>query len=162
MSIRRIRSPQTSRPTKAEHSLFLAGGITNCEDWQENFLKLLEIRTSRLLIFNPRQIEYRYGDEAAAIEQIHWEHEHLQESDAIAFWFCAHEIQPISLFELGKYFENDGKDRVFVGASLKYPRRLDVITQLELSKGQRIEIVDNLPALADQVALWNGVPPNES
>ena len=56
-------------------SLFLAGGITDCPDWQETMIGLL--RETDLILFNPRRKNFPIKDPLAAFDQITWEHNHL-------------------------------------------------------------------------------------
>jgi hypothetical protein len=113
-------------------SCFLAGGITGCPNWQDKVVKGLE--DTNLMIFNPRRKNFPMGDPEAGKEQILWENEYLNKAHIFSIWFCAEQIQPICLYELGKYtelFKRENRlDCISVGIDPNYPRRLDVKEQL--------------------------------
>lgn len=88
------------------------------------------------------------GDPDAAREQIEWEHTHLRRADAIVFWFCAAQIQPIALYELGAWSMTDKP--MAIGVEPGYEREQDVRIQTELARPD-VEIVDSLRALAKAV-----------
>lgn len=81
--------------------LFLAGGITNCPDWQVDAIEMLD-DGSDIVVANPRRdrlLDYE-GEDAAY--QIRWEYEFLRRARMILFWFPKESVCPITLFELGK------------------------------------------------------------
>ena len=53
-----ITAPSIEKPKFI--SLFLAGGITNCKNWQNEVIKELEFED--VSIFNPRQINFNIND----------------------------------------------------------------------------------------------------
>jgi hypothetical protein len=133
-------------PTSYDNkSLFLAGGITGCSDWQAEMVEKLS--DTDLTLLNPRRKDFPINDPSAAREQITWEWHHLQSAKAISFWFAKETIQPIVLFELGKWLCH-GK-RIFIGIDPEYPRRQDVEIQTELEL--RIEIAYSIDDLVDQI-----------
>lgn len=110
--------------------IFLAGGITDCPDWQAPIARLLDDRTA-FEIFNPRQENWNIdGGEKESIAQIRWEAYHLERSDVILFWFPQETLCPITLLELGKYLVSD--KHLIIGTHPNYKRRLDVIEQTRL------------------------------
>lgn len=127
-------------------SVFLAGGITGCPDWQAQMAAFLTGHGVTLL--NPRRANFPIGDPDAAREQIEWEHTHLRRADAIVFWFCAAQIQPIALYELGAWSMT--QKPMTVGVEPGYEREQDVRIQTELARSD-VEIVDSLRALAKAV-----------
>lgn len=127
-------------------SIFLAGGITGCPDWQQEMVKLLQ--DTNLILFNPRRADFPIYDPDAAQEQITWEHIHLRQADAILFWFPCETLCPITLYELGTW-SMSGK-QIFVGVHPDYQRRQDVEIQTKLVR-PRVEIVYSLQELARQV-----------
>ena len=127
-------------------SLFLAGGITGCVDWQRELCALLADGPYDLL--NPRRRDFPIDDPRAAPEQIEWEHAHLRRADAIVFWFAAETLQPIALYELGAWSMTDKP--LFVGADPAYARRLDVEIQTRLARPD-VRVVADLASLARQV-----------
>ena len=129
-------------------SLFLAGGITGCEPWQDRMAEMLS--QSSLVVLNPRQPDYR-DDRKAAVCQIRWEHRHLRRATARLFWFPNQTLCPIALFELGAWSRTD--EPLFVGVDPDYQRRLDVEIQLRLARPD-VHIVYKLEELAAQVLRW--------
>jgi hypothetical protein len=127
--------------------LFLAGGITNCPNWQSKLIKHIE--HPYLTIYNPRRKKYPTDDPKIAEEQITWEFNHLRDSDAISFWFSNGSINPIVLLELGKYGLSSDK-KIFIGIDKEYERKEDVIIQTKLAR-PNIQIVFSIDELAQQI-----------
>jgi hypothetical protein len=127
--------------------LFLAGGITNCPDWQKEMVDMLE-HVNDLTIYNPRRLNFPMDNPKAAEEQISWEYNHLTNADLISFWFSKGSLNPIVLFELGKFIETDKK--IFIGIDPEYERRQDVEIQTLLSNPS-VEIVYSVKELSDQI-----------
>ena len=128
-------------------SLFLAGGVTGCLDWQTRLVDMLpQLGVTAL---NPRHHRFDVTDDSATVEQIEWEFRHLQRTSAIAFWFPAESICPIALFELGAWCER--ATPLFVGADARYVRRRDVIEQLRLARSGTpvVATLDELAASID-------------
>ena len=126
-------------------SVFLAGGITNCPDWQQKVIDQLHkercLSNKRFAIFNPRREEWDMNSgEEESIKQIEWEAKRFRQSSIFSFYFCNSESQqPITLFELGRYatkainnFDCDWQDRIIVSVENGYSRELDVVTQCGL------------------------------
>lgn len=130
-------------------SIFLAGGITSCPDWQQEMVDLL--RCTELVLFNPRRKDFPINDPTAAVQQITWEHNHLKKADAILFWFPKETLCPIVLYELGAWSMSD--KLIFVGVHPSYQRRQDIEIQTRLVRPE-VEIVYTLPLLALQVYHW--------
>ncbi len=141
-----VRADGDKKDDRGEKSVFFAGGITGCGDWQQEMRGLLG--ESALVMVNPRRGAYDFGDPKAAEFQIDWEFRHLRAVSAILFWFAAEQIQPISLYELGAWSMTDKP--MFVGVHPTYQRRQDVIIQTRLVRPE-IEVVDSLEALAQRV-----------
>ena len=134
-----ITSPQNSEYT--ENTIFLAGGISNCWDWQKPVAEFLSEYTN-LVIFNPRRNGWNMeNSDEESRKQILWEHKFLQQSKTILFWFPEETLCPITLFELGKYLVSD--KRLIVGTHPNYQRRLDVIVQSQLVRPD-IKIYDDV------------------
>lgn len=131
-------------------SIFLAGGITSCPDWQQEMRGLLS--DTNLVLLNPRRVDFPIHDPSAALEQIAWEHEHLRLADAILFWFPHETLCPIVLYELGAWSMAD--KTIFVGVHPDYARRQDVEIQTGLTKPW-IKIVYSLQDLANQIKFWS-------
>lgn len=130
--------------------LFVAGGISECQDWQTGFTKSLE-DLERLVMFNPRRNDFDIKNTNMSEDQIIWEYSALKAADAVSFWFPDYTIAPITLFELGK--ELGRKSVIFVGVGQAYHRRFDVELQVRLAN-PNIEIVYTLEDLSKQVRNW--------
>jgi Nucleoside 2-deoxyribosyltransferase like len=131
--VRCIEAPQPYRHRAGDGpSIFLAGGITGCPDWQREVLALLA--AAPVVVFNPRRARFDPAAGDTAEQQVGWEHRHLQLADVTLFWFPRSErcVQPIALFELGAVTAQAGWDRrrLVVGAAPDYARRTDVELQL--------------------------------
>src|SRR3954464_2254024 len=82
-------------------SVFLAGGITDCPDWQTEMVELLA--DTELNVLNPRRANFPIKDPGAAEAQISWEHRYLRRAGMISFWFPKETLCPIVLYELGAW-----------------------------------------------------------
>lgn len=128
-----ITAPEELDSTRTNKVLFLAGGISNCYDWQSDAIDMISKSPTldNLDIINPRRINWNVGDdEEDSIKQIQWEHKYIKRCDIIIFWFPHETLCPITLFELGAALQT--KDKVFVGVDPNYKRKLDVIEQTRL------------------------------
>jgi hypothetical protein len=131
-------------------SLFLAGGITGCLDWQSHLASRLA--DLPLTILNPRRKNFPSNDPSAAFTQIAWEHRHLRRATAVLFWFPSDTLCPITLYELGACSMTSKP--LFVGTHPEYQRRLDVEIQTRLARPD-VRVVGSLEELADQVLHWS-------
>jgi len=131
-----ITAPSIEKPIYT--SIFLAGGITNCKDWQKEVIKELEFEN--ISIFNPRQKNFDITDKNASFKQISWEFERLEQMDIFSMYFCNSESdQPICMYELGRNilkmqnrFPNDWEKRIIISVENEYKRKQDVIIQTQL------------------------------
>lgn len=130
-------------PNNLSKTIFLAGGISGCPDWQRIFINLL--KSSDFLFFNPRR-EFEPED---IEEQIEWEDHYLEKADIVVFWFPKETLCPITLFELGKMLVSP--KCVIVGCHQDYKRRKDVIIQSQLIRGPHFPILDTLIELRDSL-----------
>jgi hypothetical protein len=123
-----IEAPNEWRGT--EPSVFLAGGITDCPDWQAEARLQLE---NDVVVLNPRRENFPIDDPSAAMEQVTWEFKHLARARKILFWFASGPSpQPIALYELGRHAALHHP--LVVGVDPNYVRRADVIIQLGLAR----------------------------
>jgi hypothetical protein len=130
-------------------SLFLAGGITNCPNWQQDLREQLDLEDTNFILYNPRRDNFPIEDPNASYEQIEWEYRYLRKADMISFWFCKETICPIVLYELGTW--TPSRKKIFIGMDKDYSRRQDVEIQTKLVRGEDFEFVYSLEALADQI-----------
>lgn len=145
-----IEAPKTLGYSLFRKSIFLAGGITNCPEWQKEMVGLLS--ETDLVLLNPRRENFPIHDPSAALEQITWEYDHLRIANAILFWFPCETLCPIVLYELGAWSMTDKP--LFIGVHPQYKRRQDVEVQTGLARPD-IEIVYSIQELADQVVAWS-------
>ncbi len=132
-----------------EKSLFLAGGISGCSNWQQEFVFLL--KDLNLTLLNPRRRFYSENNTNLEQEQIKWEYEHLNKASAVSFWFTEETLCPITLYELGKQSANS--KILFIGVHPNYKRRKDVEIQTSLIRPE-VKIVYSLQDLANQIKNW--------
>lgn len=127
-----IEAPNEYFPNSLETSIFLAGGITDCPNWQLELVELL--KETNLVIFNPRRKDF-HPSKQENIRQIEWEFRYLQKATAISFWFSEGSLQPIAMFEYGKwlrnFFSKQGKP-LFVGIHPEFKRKFDIELQTNL------------------------------
>jgi hypothetical protein len=126
--------------------VFIAGGITNCPDWQSFIIEKLKTHDKdikeNIILFNPRRKNFPIHDPNAANEQIKWEYDRLKESDMIIFWFSKGSLNPIVLYELGRW-GNSSDIPIIIGIDDGYERKQDVEIQTKLSRPD-VDIVYNL------------------
>lgn len=139
-----------------EVSVFLAGGITNCFEWQDEVIDILRKReyTDKLVIFNPRRKNFPIGDPTASHDQITWEFKQLEKMDIFSMYFCGGiSDQPICMYELGRNivrmqnrFPADWEERIIVSVEDNYKRKDDVFIQTDLAtgKGKNIFLLNSL------------------
>jgi hypothetical protein len=127
-------------------SIFLAGGITGCSEWQKELAN--NIAELDIVVYNPRRKNFPMDDPTAAQAQITWEFVHLKKASMISFWFGSETIQPIVLFEYGKWIVSNKP--IAVGVDPKYQRKQDVEIQTTLER-PGLKIVYSLKDLTDQI-----------
>ena len=120
-------------------SIFLAGGITNCPDWQSVVVDGLK-HLSGVTIYNPRRPVYDADKEE---EQITWEFCQLANADVILFWFSKGTVNPIVLYELGMWGNSRPEIPILIGCEKGYIRTSDVTIQTKLAR-PNIQIYNDL------------------
>jgi len=141
-----IEAPQAYHGN--EPSLFLAGGITGCPDWQKEMVAKLQ--GLPLVIFNPRRTHFPQHINVDR-EQIEWEYTYLRKATAISFWFPEETLCPITLYELGAWSMSDKK--IFLGVHPKYQRIVDIKIQTALVRPD-ITLVQTLDELSQNIRSW--------
>jgi hypothetical protein len=131
-----------------ELSLFLAGGITGCPDWQREMVA--ELKDLSLVIFNPRRTHFPQ-DRNVDREQIEWEYTYLRKATAISFWFPQETLCPITLYELGAWSMTNKK--IFLGVHPNYRRIQDIRIQTALVRPE-ITLVQTLEELNQGIRSW--------
>ena len=128
-------------------TVFLAGGITDCPEWQDEVIKKLD--DIEAYVFNPRRKNFPIHDPSAAREQIKWEFDALERCDLFTMWFSAGKSdQPICMYELGRNIALHTMSpyspiTIAIGVEPSYRREQDVKIQLELID-PNIKITDSI------------------
>lgn len=130
-------------------SVFLAGGITNCKEWQKEVIKNLEYEDVSL--FNPRQEHFDVSNKNASSSQILWEFKRLEKMDIFSMYFCNdNSDQPICMYELGRNivrmqnrFPSDWEKRIVISVEDGYRRKADVLIQTELATQNKVSVRTN-------------------
>lgn len=136
-----------------EPLVFMAGGITDCPDWQQEMVQMFRAKGTSVVLMNPRRANFPIKDPTAAETQIRWEHLHLKKAHAIMFWFPKETLCPIVLYELGAWSRMGWKP-IFVGMDPQYKRRQDVEIQTKLAR-PNVQIHYSLKDLATAVLAWD-------
>ena len=142
-----ITAPNEYKLQDGEISVFLAGGITNCPEWQKDIITRLEgLSTENLVVFNPRRDNFPIDDPTAAYKQIDWEFRQLEKVDIFSMYFSSGiSDQPICMYELGRNivkiqmrFPKDWENRIIVSVEDGYKRKQDVLIQSDLACGKKL------------------------
>lgn len=146
-----ITAPNEYIPNENDIKVFLAGGITNCRNWQkeviDEFMQYVKVfhcnddLYDRLVIFNPRRDSFSINDFEAAQKQIEWEFYALEKADIFSIYFCNSDSdQPICMYELGRNIERmkqkfpkDYYERIIITCEAGYKRTQDVLIQTLLA-----------------------------
>lgn len=144
-----VRSPSMLTAEEIlQPKIFLAGGISDCPDWQSAIGNRIAEETD-LIVINPRRKNWATDSQSKeSVEQIYWEHFYLSRSEVILFWFPEETLCPITLFELGAALRTESD--VIIGMHPGYKRRLDVKVQSKLVRPD-IKLYDSLNALVNSV-----------
>lgn len=145
-----IEAPEPLPAKMEQKSLFVAGGISGTQNWQDYFID--KLKDLDMFVINPRRKDFDLGKSEIGLQQIKWEYNALLKADAISFWFPPETLCPITLFELGTLMKGDTK--IFVGYHPGYERAFDVEIQVSLYRPD-VQIVSSLDCLAEQVREWS-------
>jgi hypothetical protein len=148
-------------PDKLEHpfqkSIFLAGGISDCEDWQLAVAERIAEKTDAV-VYNPRRVDFDMdAGEALSRVQIRWEYHALRICQFNLFWFPEETLCPITLMEYGSAMERIRVGGLMCGTHPNYKRRFDIIEQTALMN--HVPVFDDLDHLVDQTILMLGGKP---
>jgi hypothetical protein len=123
-------------------SVFLAGGITDCYDWQSDVIDCLKRydNSLNLIVYNPRRANFDINNDSAR-EQIEWEYDTINnKSDIFSMYFCSSESdQPICMYELGMRLGKLNREyspfgyRTIISIEDGYKRANDIIVQTKLA-----------------------------
>lgn len=141
-----IEAPNALPDGDKSTSVFLAGSISGCPDWQSYVVD--KIKDLDITILNPRRAVFDMGDPEASKIQIEWEFNHLRKASFIAWWFSKETVAPIGLFELGQHART--KHVIVVGMDPEYPRKIDVEMQMSHNR-PRMPLYYSLDDLVTQI-----------
>jgi hypothetical protein len=139
--VKLITAPTREQITTTR-SIFLAGGISGCGNWQNDMIK--EFNDSTFTVVNPRRAgTIDRKDMVVSEEQIKWEFDYIRETSDVMFWFPSSSVCPIALYELGAtlermfWFVSKGggmgrPQKVYIGCDPAYDRLVDVKIQVKL------------------------------
>ena len=154
--MRVVTAPEKVTLEDKDISIFLAGGITNCPEWQNDVIKEIDdlsisfkYNTDNTVLFNPRRENFPIGDPSAAMEQIKWEFEQLERCDIFSMYFSGGiSDQPICMYELGRNiarmqmrFPSDWENRIIISCEEGYKRKQDVEIQTMLATKGAVSVM---------------------
>jgi hypothetical protein len=131
--------------SKLPNSVFLAGGISNCNDWQAK-AALQILNDTDWVVFNPRRYDFDINDPLQSEIQIKWEHLFLKNATQLIFWFPNTSVCPITLFEYGKWL---GKKQIHLGCEPGYIRQFDLELQTSLEIGVNLNVSTSIDDLVN-------------
>jgi hypothetical protein len=136
-------------------SVFLAGSISDCANWQSRLVKRLS--DIDVTILNPRRQEFPAGNRTEERRQIEWERRYLARANLVVFWFTPPTLCPIALFELGACCESGIP--LVVGSDPNYGLKFDVSVHVSLRRPD-VKVLDNLDDLAGAIRTHAAVVEN--
>ena len=145
--------------------VFLAGGITNCEEWQKiviNYFKENWKHERGIIFLNPRRDSFDVTNPDATLEQIKWEFKYLSHRNvAFSMYFAdSDSSQPICFYEMGravgmatnKHFQSK---KLFIATNNKFFRKEDVLIQGKLADyGGTPIFVESAEEYAEKLLSW--------
>ena len=152
-----IIAPNKTNPySDFKLSVFLAGGITNCHDWQSEvieYLKQYEVNNKLdLRVYNPRRSSFNIETDDPE-EQIRWEYNNIGSATIFSMYFCNSESdQPICMYELGMHLGRIGyiadsslslvyeNYNTIISVEDGYKRANDVIIQTKLACTDTVKV----------------------
>jgi hypothetical protein len=146
---------------KTEPIIFIAGGISNCPDWQSELIA--EMDSCNFSIINPRRVGGLSKDGDEARTQINWEQKYLKLATTVIFWFPSESICPITLLELGQCLTRMHYEplKVIVGVHENYERKFDVFTQAGVAERSalyfdesHVKVVEGWEIFKEEVRRW--------
>ena len=148
-----IKCPQDYFGEVNNKKIFLAGGISQCYDWQEDAADYLMLHLAGydVDILNPRRDNFNV--DTSEEEQVAWEYNAIQLSDYLLFWFPKTSVCPITLFELGQALGYRTKFRrtVAIGMDEAYIKRENILAQLHMYHGEKQDVPSDLFSLLNIV-----------
>lgn len=166
--MRVITAPEEYKRREDDIIVFLAGGITNCRDWQNIVIEKLKTTceyfnndADDLVIMNPRRENFPIDDPKASYEQIYWEYNRLNDADIFSMYFCSGDSdQPICMYELGRnvyrlQMYDNYDDRIIIMVERGYKREQDVKIQVGLAACDNDLVMVEEPEDAPTIHAYN-------
>ena len=157
-----ITAPEEYKREDGDITVFLAGGITGCRDWQSEVLNEFDNDPcyENIVFFNPRRKEFDINTRSETTKQIQWEFDMLEQCDIFSMYFCGSESdQPICMYELGRNiprmqvrFPVDWPYRLIISSEENYKRKTDVVIQTGLATKYHMEYT-NFGQVTEQAAM---------
>ena len=138
--------------------IFLAGGITNCSNWQKTLIDIFSSTLKEkeyllnILFINPRRKNsISFKNEEEIIKQIKWEFKYLNKCDLFTMFFDDTKLsdQPICFYELGKYlnqfqniYKNNYEEHIIISYKKGFKRSLDLKIQIDLATNSKIKPIE--------------------
>ena len=155
-----LQSPNEYIPDEKKEKIliFLAGGITNCSNWQKSLIDIFSFTLtekeylSNILFINPRRKNsISFNNEEEIIKQIKWEFKYLNQCDLFTMFFDDTKLsdQPICFYELGKYlsqfqniYKNNYDEHIIISYKKGFKRTLDLKIQVDLATNSKIKPIE--------------------
>mgnify|MGYP000952698472 CR=1 FL=1 len=81
-----VRCPAQLNTLEDGKTIFLAGGITGCPEWQTQFINHFNSTATRnTILIDPRRKDFDVKNDEMESEQIEWEHRHILLADLKIF-----------------------------------------------------------------------------
>jgi hypothetical protein len=143
-----VQSPNETTNQKGIR-LFLAGGISNCPNWQDIIIEKLKnderLKDKNVIVFNPRCKTIPEEE-----PQVTWEYKKIKVSHIVSFWFSEGSPNSITLFEYGSHFKS--RKKIIVGCHPNYPRKSNVVIQTKLVK-PNFKINESFESFYEQIII---------
>ena len=99
----------------------------------------------------PMSPNFPINDPTASEQQITWEYQQLRDADIISFWFSVGSLNPIVLYELGRWGNSSNK-KIVIGVDKEYERKQDVVIQTKLSRPE-VSVCESINSFINEIKL---------
>lgn len=129
--------------------VFLAGGITNCSEWQKKVIEYFKDKDYDYIICNPRRNSFPIHNPNASYSQIKWEFDCLERCGIFTMYFDKSDKsdQPICFYELGRNicrlqerYPDTWYNRMIITCHKDFKRIIDVQTQVGLATNGKVSV----------------------
>lgn len=146
-----------SRTGRHEFAIYLAGSISEFDNWQQKFVTHFEnlqgenllhsFRHKNLTVINPVRKEVNLK-RSETKKQIMWESSHAKAADALVFFFSVGSDCSVSLYLYGKYLVSGKK--IFVAIDKEHEKMLEIFAHTRIEKPDQ-NINYSLESLIEEV-----------